>query len=212
MTWICPLSACPFILAGVFFSFRPSVCFLHIIVVAHGWQFCLYTFLLEQRESCYTCLLRTLSSSFCWQKSPDTLACHSRPSVTSQNTCSAVWLLALPSPVRTLFSGQDPLRSSHLTPLTLSCQDVAALLSLGEMLVLPSLFCIHWSVHLFCSHGWSPIFVPEPGLHITYMEMTQTAVVPALMGFQGKSQVMNTQETHMYKLWWLYEKELHVVF
>lgn len=156
---------------------------------------------MEQRESSYTCLLRTLSSSFHWQKSQDTLAWHSRPSVTSRSTCSAVWFLVLLSPCTDPLLQPDPLPSCHLTPLTLSCQGVAALLSLCEMLVLPSLFCIHLSVHVFCSHGWSPLFVPEPGLRVTYMEMTQTAVVPALMGFQGKSQVMNTQETHMYKLW-----------
>lgn len=76
-----------------FLLVRPSVCF-----VCYCGSLWLSTLPLH---SCWNSLnhviylFRTFSSSFYWQKSPDSLAWHSKPSVISLETFSAAWFLVL---------------------------------------------------------------------------------------------------------------------
>lgn len=181
--------------AGFFLSFKPLVCFLHIIVVACGWKCCLHTFLLEQSESCHICLFWTFSSSFYWQKSPGSLARHSRPSVISLHTPSAARFLVHLNPFSTTPPPPTQLPSNITDTFLLECHFSSHSVCNFS---LHSSFCIHLLVHVFCSHWLTSIFVPDPGLRIRSMETMQTAVLPPFMVFQGGSQIIS-QEIRVYK-------------
>ena len=160
ITKVCDFCRFYIILSGhsvfwVSLSFRPSMCFVLIILAAWYFRLCWSSL------NCITIVFSEASVAALVDNRHLLLCLQSRPPTSSCKPPLPAGLSSPSSPFHTLHSRPSS-ASTLAASLALHRQRVTSF-TLCEILFLPSSFSLHLFVHIFCNHWLRYIFVPGSG-------------------------------------------------